>query len=153
MLDIPWPEQYLLHIEKKIDINAAMAIVFAALLEQLGPAADRPDGTPMPMILEPWPGGRWYRDLGNNAGHFWGQVQVIKPPTLLEITGPMFMSYPVISHVQYRLTEQSGQTRLTLLHRAIGDIAPEHRKGVNGGWEYILSRVKGRALESAATRG
>ena len=41
------------------------------------------------MKIEPWPGGRWYRDLGNNAGHLWGHVQVIKPPTLLEICGPL----------------------------------------------------------------
>ena len=36
----------------------------------------------------------WYRDLGNDAGHLWGHVQVIKPPTWLELCGPMFMSYP-----------------------------------------------------------
>ncbi|MHB1768332.1 MAG: SRPBCC family protein [Phycisphaerae bacterium] len=105
MVAIAWPEQYVLHIEKEIQIDATPAIVFEAILEQIGPGADRPDGTPMPMKLEPWPGGRWYRDLGNNIGHFWGHVQVIKPPMLLEITGPMFMSYPVISHVQYRLIE------------------------------------------------
>ena len=41
--------------------------------------AARADGTrptketraPIPMILEAWPGGRWYRDLGDNNGHFW----------------------------------------------------------------------------------
>jgi uncharacterized protein YndB with AHSA1/START domain len=145
MVAMAWPEQYLLHIEKEIQIDATPAIVFEAILEQMGPGADLPNGTPMPMKLEPWPGGRWYRDLGDNAGHFWGHVQVIKPPKLLEISGPMFMSYPVISHVQYRLTEQSGGTRLTVLHRAIGDIAPEHRQGVNKGWEHILSGVKNRA--------
>ena len=46
------------------------------------------------MKLEPWPGGRWFRDLGNDNGHFWGLVQAIKRPTLLEITGPLFMSAP-----------------------------------------------------------
>lgn len=145
MVAIAWPEQYVLHIEKEIQIDATPAIVFEAILEQIGPGADLPDGTPMPMKLEPWPGGRWYRDLGDNTGHFWGHVQVIKPPMLLEITGPMFMSYPVISHVQYRLTEQSGGTRLTLLHRAIGEIASEHRQGVNKGWGHILARIKSRA--------
>ncbi len=48
----------------------------------------------MPMKIEPWPGGRWYRDLGDNNGHFWGHVQAIKRPTLLEITGPLLASYP-----------------------------------------------------------
>ena len=50
----------------------------------------------MPMKIEPWPGGRWYRDLGNDNGHFWGHVQAIKQPTLLEIYGPLFMSYPLL---------------------------------------------------------
>ena len=64
----------------------------------------------MPMKIEPWPGGRWYRDLGDGNGHFWGNVQAIKRPTLLEITGPLFMSYPVVSNVQYRLSEVDGGT-------------------------------------------
>jgi uncharacterized protein YndB with AHSA1/START domain len=99
----------------------------------------------MPMKLEAWPGGRWFRDLGNNAGHLWGHIQVIKPPTLLEVTGPLFMSYAAISHVQYRLTEQGHGTRLALIHRAIGEIAPEHREGVAKGWEHMLTGMKSRA--------
>src|SRR5829696_5779968 len=76
--------------------------------------------------IEPWPGGRWYRDLGNNAGHLWGHVQVIKPPTLLELCGPMPMSYPATNHLQYRLTSEGGQTRLHFTHKAMGLIPPEH---------------------------
>ena len=64
------------------------------MLDQLGPEGQMPGGKPFPMKIEPWPGGRWYRDLGNNSGHLWGHVQVIKPPTLLEICGPLMMSYP-----------------------------------------------------------
>jgi hypothetical protein len=75
----------------------------------------------------------------------WGHVQVIKPPTLLEITGPMFMSYAVVSHIQYRLTEKSGGTMLTLTHRAIGEIAPEHREGVGKGWKHILEQIKAKS--------
>jgi uncharacterized protein YndB with AHSA1/START domain len=138
-------EDMTLHIEKSIDIDAPIARAFAALLEQIGPGMDKLDGTPMPMTLEPWPGGRWFRDIGDNAGHFWGHVQVIKPPTLLEIHGPLMMSYAAVSHVQYKLTEQNGRTRLTLIHRAIGDIAPEHREGVQQGWAHINSRIQHRA--------
>ena len=75
-------------------IDAPIEIVFQAVLDELGPEGQMPDGKAMAMKLEPWPGGRLFRDLGNNAGHFWGHVQVIKPPTLLEICGPMFMSIP-----------------------------------------------------------
>jgi hypothetical protein len=38
----------------------------------------------MPLKIEPWPGGRWYRDLGDNNGHLWGHVQASKRPRLLE---------------------------------------------------------------------
>src|SRR5215813_1890737 len=102
-----------LNIRKEIDIDAPIKVAFAAMLEQLGPENANPYG-PMPMKLEAWPGGRWFRDLGSNTGHLWGHVQVIKPPTLLEICGPLFMSYPVASHIQYRLVEQGQGTRLTL---------------------------------------
>ena len=72
-------------------------MTFETLLEQLGPRNEVSNGTAMPMKLEAWPGGRWFRDLGDGNGHFWGHVQAIKRPTLLEFTGPMFMSYPVSS--------------------------------------------------------
>jgi uncharacterized protein YndB with AHSA1/START domain len=105
------------------------------------------------MKIEPWPGGRWYRDLGNNTGHLWGHVQAIKPPTLLEIYGPLFMSYPATSNVQYRLTSERGITRVQFAHRAIGLIPAELRDGlnVNRGWARVLERVRA-AAESRGKR-
>src|SRR5258707_1850661 len=132
-------------IGKEIEISAPIDIAFEATLEQLGPEGQMPGGKPFPMKIEPWPGGRWYRDLGKNAGHLWGHVQVIKPPTLLEVTGPLFMSYAAVSHIQYRLTEQGRGTHLSLVHRAFGEIAPEHRENVGKGWEHTLMRVQKRA--------
>ena len=129
-------------IRKEIDIAAPLEIAFEALLDELGPEGQMPDGRPFPMKIEPWPGGRWYRDLGNHAGHLWGHVQVIKPPTLLEIVGPMPMSYPAINHLQYRLKSENGGTRLSLLHRAMGLILPEHRDGMPEGWKFSLTRVR-----------
>lgn len=126
---------------KDVEVAAPADVVFAALLEELGPGSQMPDGKPFPMVIEPWPGGRWYRDLGNNAGHLWGHVQVIKPPTLLELCGPICMSYAAINHVQYRLTPEGNGTRLKLTHRALGEIAEEHHRGFGEGWEYNLKRV------------
>ena len=135
--------EFLLHIHKEIDIHAPVGVTFEALLEQLGPSSEMPDAKPMPMKIEPWPGGRWYRDLGNNSGHLWGHVQVIKPPKLLELCGPLAMSFAAINHVQYRLTEQgAGTTRLSFTHRAMGEIPPEHRDGMPKGWEYILKKIR-----------
>ncbi len=102
-------ENLTLSINEEVRVRASLETTFAALLEQLGPGNERGDGTAMPMKLEARPGGRWFRDLGGEDGHFWGVVQAIKRPTLLEITGPLFMSYPAISNVQYRLSEANGR--------------------------------------------
>lgn len=105
-----------------------------------------PDGKPFPMKIEPWVGGRWYRDLGETGshkyGHLWGHVQVIKAPTLLELTGPMPMSFPAINHVQYRLKAEGNGTRLSLVHRAMGLLPAELREGMPEGWAHGLKRIK-----------
>jgi uncharacterized protein YndB with AHSA1/START domain len=129
-------------IRNEIEIDAPVEVVFQAVLDELGPEGQMPDGKPFPMTFEPWPGGRWYRDLGNKSGHLWGHVQVIKPPTLLEICGPLMMSYPVVNHLQYRLKAEGGMTRLVFLHRAVGLILPEHRDGLSEGWQYWLERIR-----------
>jgi hypothetical protein len=138
-------EDLTLNITEEIQVHATLDVTFAALLEQLGPHNEVPSGTPMPMKLEPWPGGRWYRDLGDNNGHFWGVVQAIKRPTLLEFTGPLFMSYPVVSNVQYRLTEADGGTLIKFRHSALGLIPEDNRTGVSKGWSYIHDCVRKRA--------
>jgi hypothetical protein len=140
-------ERFLVRIYNEIQIAAPLATTFEAILEQIGPGLDRPDGVAMPMKLDAWPGGRYYRDTGNNTGHFWGHVQVIKPPTLLEITGPMFMSYPILSHVQYRLVEDGVGTLLKFTHRLFGDVSAEHRSGMTQGWGHILNGIKRRATK------
>jgi uncharacterized protein YndB with AHSA1/START domain len=139
-------------IRKEIAIAASIELTFEAVLDELGPEGQMPDGKPFPMKIEPWPGGRWYRDLGNNAGHLWGHVQVIKPPALLEICGPMPMSYPAINHVQYRLKAEGTGTRLAVHHRAMGLILPEHRDGMPAGWEHGLERIRTLAEGKAAGR-
>jgi uncharacterized protein YndB with AHSA1/START domain len=135
------------HVSKEITIEAPPEVVFESILAEMGPEGQMPDGTPFPMKIEPWPGGRWYRDLGGERGHLWGHVQVIKPPTLIEICGPMFMSYAVASHMQYRLTPAAGATLLTLNHRAIGMIPDDHIDGMEEGWTHGLKRTRELALK------
>ena len=141
-----------LDIRKEELIDAPIEVVYQAMLDELGPQSQMPDGTPMPLKLEAWPGGRWYRDLGNNAGHLWGHVQVIKPPGLLEIWGPMPMPYPAVNHMQYRLTTEGTRTRLKLVHRAIGLIPQEHRDGMPEGWDFWLKRIRELAEKRKGAR-
>lgn len=138
----PSIENMTLDIRQEMKVQATLEATFEALLEQIGPYNERGAGDPMPMTIEPWPGGRWYRDLGSDNGHLWGHVQAIKRPTLLEICGPLFASYPLLSNVQYRLSEADGGTLITFRHTALGFIDEQHRKGVNGGWASILERIR-----------
>jgi hypothetical protein len=138
-------EDLTLSVTQEIHVRASLDATFAALLEEIGPHNQMADGTPMPMKIEPWPGGRWYRDLGDNNGHFWGHVQAIKRPTLLEISGPLFMSYPAVSNVQYRLSEVDGGTLIKFQHSAIGLIQDDHRKNVSRGWGNLQDRIRARA--------
>jgi uncharacterized protein YndB with AHSA1/START domain len=145
-----------LDIRKEVFIAASPEVAFEAVLAELGPGSVLPDGKPFPMKLEPWPGGRWYRDRGEAGGyafgHLWGHVQVIKAPTLLEITGPMPMSFPAINHLQYRLTAEGDGTRLSLIHRSMGLLPPELREGMTEGWEHGINRIKEVAERNAKRR-
>lgn len=138
-------ENLTLNINQEIHVKASLEVTFASLLEQLGPENDTPDGRRLNMKIEAWPGGRWFRDLGDGNGHFWAVVQAIKRPTLLEFSGPLFMSYPAVSNLQYRLSEKDGGTLITFHHLALGLVTEEHRSGVVQGWTHMHEGVRKRA--------
>ena len=145
-------EEMTLTITQEIRVAAPLAVTFEALLEQIGPANEHPDGTPMPFKLEAWPGGRWFRDLGNDNGHFWAVVQAIKRPSLLEFAGPLFMSYPVTNNLQYRLSEEGDTTLIKFRHTALGLIPEDHKKGLAGGWTHLHEQARKRAEQSKQAR-
>jgi len=137
-------ESLTLIVTQEIQVSAPLEATFAALLEQIGPENETDRGK-MPMKVEAWPGGRWFRDLGDGNGHLWAHVQAIKRPTLLEFYGPLFMSYGVVSNVQYRLSEEKGGTLIKFHHKAFGLIQDEHRQNVGKGWGSMMARTKARA--------
>lgn len=126
---------------QSIDIKADIGDVYRSVLHRLGEGFTNPQGESMQATLEPWPGGRWFRDRGNGIGHLWGHVQVIKPPTLLEVSGPLFMSYPALNHIEVKLEQRPGFTRVEFRHRAVGMIDPVHREGVATGWKHVLDSM------------
>ncbi len=144
-MTLPDLESLTFKIEQEIRVRASLEVTFNALLEQLGPAFEKDDGVPMPFKLEAWPGGRWFRDLGNGNGHCWATVQAIKRPTLLEFSGPLMMSHPVANNVQYRLSEQDGETLIKFCHAGFGNIPEDYKKGMRGGWTNIHENVRKRA--------
>jgi len=141
-------EDLTLTIHQEIHVQASLEVSFAALLEQLGPGNETPDGKSLSMTIEPWPGGRWYRDLGDGNGHFWANVKAIVRPTLLEFAGPLFASFPFVSNVQYRLSEVDGGTLIVFRHTALGFVSDEHKAGMSKGWTAMHERVRSHAEAS-----
>ena len=139
------PDNLTLDLTEEIRVQASLDATFEALLEEMGPHNTGVGGVPMPMVIEARPGGRWYRDLGGDNGNFWGHVQAIKRPTLLEITGPLFMSMPVVSNLQYRLKEVEGGTLISFRHSALGFIPDDFRQGMMRGWAALHDRVRKQA--------
>ena len=134
-------DEMTLDVHQQIDVKAPPQEVFQSVLYRLGEGNVRPDGVSQNMLLEPWAGGRWHRDRGDGIGHLWGHVQVIKPPVLLELSGPMFMSYPALNHVEIKLDQVAGGTKVTLRHRSIGLLEEAHRQNIGTGWKHYLDSV------------
>jgi hypothetical protein len=144
-LTAPTLDNLTLDLQEEIHVRASLDVTFEALLEQMGPGNTGVGGVPMPMVLEARPGGRWYRDLGDDNGHFWGHVQAIKRPTLLEVTGPLFMSMPVVSNIQYRLKEVDGGTLISFRHSALGFVPDDFKQGLTKGWAPLHERIRKQA--------
>ena len=134
-------DQTILEFSQEIKIEAPLADVFEGMVHRL---TDGHRGGPeaLPLELERQPGGRWFRDLGNGTGHLWGFVQSYKPPTLLEIFGPMFMSYPVSGHMIIRFEVAGEGTRLSFRYSAFGLLQDDHRTGIKTEFASMLADLQ-----------
>jgi len=145
---MPVSEMQTFTITEEISVRASLEQTFDSLVANMGRLNETPDGTPLPMILEPYPGGRWYRDLGGENGHLWGFVQSIKRSTLLEIWGPLFVSTGATSNLLYRLTETADGTLIKFTHTLNGPFPEDHRSQLATGWTALHARVR-KAAEAA----
>lgn len=134
-----------LTVSEEIHVRASVEDTFDSLIVQMGRQNQAPDGSPLPMILEPHPGGRWFRDLGGDNGHLWGFVQSIKRPVLLEVWGPLFMSTAATSNLLYRLRETPDGTLISFLHTVVGPVPEDHRPRLASGWAALHARVRAAA--------
>lgn len=142
-------EDLTLDIEQSTEVKADIGDVFKGVLYRLGAGNAAPDGTSLNMVLEEWAGGRWFRDRGQGIQHLWGHLQVIKPPVLIELSGPMFMSYPALNHLEFKLDQVAGGTKVSLRHRAIGMIDPEHRENIGTGWQHLFEALQNDFAQAA----
>ena len=145
MVSIASPlDELTLDLTLEMRVAATVDDTFAALLDELGPHNVGMGNAPMPMVLEAFPGGRWYRDLGDDNGHCWGMVQAIRRPTLIEICGPLMMSFAVSSNVQYRLKAEGDETLITFRHTALGMFPEGYRDNLTAGWSTFGERIQKR---------
>lgn len=141
-------DEMMLDFTTETRVRASLEDTFDAILAECGPEMRGAADAPMPMVLEAFPGGRWMRDLGDGNGHWWGSVQAIRRPTLLEICGPMMMSFAVSSNLQYRLRAEGDETVLTLRHTALGVFPEGYRENITKGWIAIAQRVQDRLAQA-----
>jgi hypothetical protein len=138
----PASEAQTFTITEEILVRASLEQTFDSLISNMGRLNQTPDGKPLPMMIEAYPGGRWFRDLGGDNGHLWGFVQSIKRPTLLEVWGPLFMSTAATSNLLYRLTETPDGTLMKFTHTLVGPFPEEHRSQLATGWSALHARVR-----------
>ena len=136
-------------VTEEIAVRASLEQTFQSLVANMGRLNETPEGAPLPMVLEPRPGGRWYRDLAGDNGHLWGFVQSIKRPVLLEIWGPLFLSTAATSNLTYRLSETPDGTLIKFTHTLLGPFPEDHRQRLASGWTALHARVR-KDAESAA---
>ena len=129
-------------IHQVVEIKTSADTVFDTLVHRFTEGNFGANNDPMPMKMELWPGGRWFRDLGDNNGHLWGHVQSIKKPNLLEFYGQLFMSFPVTNHIIIRISETETGASLDFRHQAFGLIEPDHVEGMTEGWAEYLGMIK-----------
>ena len=63
------------------------------------------------------------------------------------------MSFPAVSHIQYRLTSEGNVTVLTLIHRAFGEFA-DHPEvyNVEHGWGHIVQTIRQASEKNASKK-
>ncbi len=144
-MTVPVATELEFRIELERRVEAPIGDVWEAMLHEVGPGFGGENDEYLSLEIECFPGGRWYRDLGDDAGHLWAHVQAIRPPTLFELTGPLFMSAPVSNNVQYRLKEVDGVTTLRFVHSAYGPLPEDMREGMREGWTDHIDKIERRA--------
>jgi DNA-binding transcriptional ArsR family regulator/uncharacterized protein YndB with AHSA1/START domain len=146
-----------MQIEQELTIRAPIEAVWTALTREIGAWWGRPyvhdDARVVALRLETSVGGRFWEDWGAGAGALYATVLSIRAPEELILAGPFGMGGLCQSVVRFGLRAEGGATRLTLSHRAVGEIDAEREAGYQGGWEELLGRRLSGYLERGERLG
>ena len=126
-----------------IDVTKLSRYYVATYMEVIMAVDDltNPQDESLQMILEQWPGGRWFRDRGNGIGHLWGHVQGDHAARAAGIERLSVHGVPGGESYRSEARAAAGGIHVDFRHRAIGFIDPAHRQGVTTGWKHMLDRV------------
>ena len=126
-------------VAASITIDAPLDRTFRCFVERIGDwLLGYPSRENLDLKLEPYAGGRIYRDLPDGASIWWATVQIYKPNERLDFAGPLFVTAPSLSHVNVEFeTEPDGASRVTVHHRTIGE-TPAHPELVETVWAWHL---------------
>ncbi len=142
-----------LYIKQTVEIAAPRHAVFEALTEGVGEWWGAPylldAETARDLVMEAHPGGRLREVTDAGDGYLWGIVDGFRRDRLLTLSGRMGMREAVAGHVRFELESVGEGTRLTLEHRAAGQLTEETEQGFSEGWNELL----GQRLKSYLERG
>lgn len=124
--------------EQQITINASREQVFEALTTDVAKwwaYRSSPE-----MVLEPWPGGRFYEGRSDGDGFLWGTVLEVRRPSVLRVSELLgsLESVRAGAH-KYELEERSGSTLLKFSCQVLGEFDDEARSCLESGWSELLS--------------
>jgi uncharacterized protein YndB with AHSA1/START domain len=139
------------HIEQEIRISAPRDKVWTSLLDVQGWWCHHFAENNARMMLEPFPGGRFFEDSPEGVRALYGTVTYIKAPECIRLSGPLGMNrLPVTSTYEWKLEESAGDkpaTILKLTHRAIGLLDPEWESSHKDGWQQLWVHLRELAEE------
>ncbi|MFI4897127.1 MAG: SRPBCC domain-containing protein [Phycisphaerales bacterium JB059] len=135
-------------VESEIVIHADRERVFEAVLRETAAWfwPGKPDERHAPSVIEPWVGGRFWRDesaeRGEGAGELYATVATIRPPEMVRLVGDFASSHAYAGTVTIRLRETDGGTRVEVTHVCSGDVPEEKVREFEEGWRDELGNLK-----------
>jgi len=146
-------------VESEITISAPRERVFEAIVHETanwfwaGPASKRNP----PSMIEPWIGGRFWRDEsatgGEGAGELYATIATIRPPEMLRMVGDFASSHAYAGAITIRLEEQGGGTRVRVTHACSGDIPDDKVSEFDDGWREELANLARYVETDSAEQG
>jgi DNA-binding transcriptional ArsR family regulator len=146
-----------IRVESEVVIHAARERVFEAILRETSHwfwpgEADRPHP---PSVIEPWVGGRFWRDesaeYGEGAGDLYATIATIRAPEMVRMVGDFASQHAYAGTVTIQLRETTGGTRVGVTHVCSGDVPEEKVREFDEGWRDELGNLK-RYVETGRAR-